>query len=254
MWNEEQLASVAGISGEDGRGSFYNPPAIRMQGKTGEVTRYTKKGDEKVNEVLKLPISVVFLKHRSQIVSAYVPSKTPKPSYFSTEFDAPNELVSVMRRSVGESKPDTIATGLTIEKAKEFIFQQSKKEAKHEKVIYVLYNGEVNKLYLKGGSMSPYFDYLKEVKESGSAHSFMVNTKLTDSGLTTNEAGMEFHHFVFTNTGTSDPALVAPKMKEVDAGLKASATTNAKSAPSAEESSLNEAWAAIGGEPVLEVD
>lgn len=247
MWNEEQLASVAGISGEDGRGLFYNPPAIRMQGKTGVVTLYQKKGEEKANETLKLPLNVVFLKHRSQIVSAYKPSKTPKPSYFTSEFDAPNELVSVMRRNVGEGKPDTIATGLTIEKAKEFIFQQSKNEAKHEKVIYVLVDGEVNKLYLKGGSMAPYFEYLKDVKASGIAHSFMVTTQLTDSGEVTNEAGMAYHHFNFKNVGESDPAVVTAKMKEVDANLKSSA----KSIPiDPEIASLESAWNGLDADDI----
>lgn len=252
MWNKESVDSVAGISGEDGRGSFYNPPAIRMQGKTGEVTLYIKKGDEKANEVLMLPLNVVFLKHRSQIVSAYVPSKTPKASFFTNEFDAPNELLTVMKRNPGEGKPQTMASGLTLEKAKDFIFMQTKKETKHEKVIYVLLDGEVRKLYLKGGSMAPYFEYLKELKAGDVPHSFMVNTKLFDSGLVENEAGMEYHHFVFTNAGDSDSTLVTEKMKEVDAGLKASASS--KPAVDPEAASLDAAWAGMGAESVVEID
>ncbi len=250
MWNEEELASVAGISGEDNQSGFYSPPAIRQQGKTGEFTRKvrTKEGSE--TEVLTPPFDVVFLKHRSQISSAFVPGKVKKASYFTSEFDSPKDFVEVMKLDGG--KIDTVATGLTPDKAYDFIFNNTRKEPKREKILYVLLSGAVNKLFLKGGSMAPYFEYLKAIKPK---HSFQVVTQVGSSGIVQNEAGVDYVHMTFTMKGESDPAQVKPAMLEVDQKLKSAAPRAATpSVTSAEDASLQAAWAGLTGEAVIDAN
>jgi hypothetical protein len=248
MWNEKDIADVAGISNEDGRASFYAPPSIRQSGKNGEFTLTTKSEDGKKEETLPKKFEVVFLKHRSQIAAAFSPGKVKKPSYFTTEFDNPNELVEILKLDNG--KVESIAQGVTTKSAFDQIFQLTKLTPKNEKVIYVLRDGEVNRLHLKGGSMGPYFDYLKEVK-THAAHSFMVVTEISDSGLTENEAGLEYHHMLFKVKGESDPAVVSVKMREVDANLVKAAP--AKNVKSNESASADAAWAAIS-EEIVQVD
>lgn len=247
MWNEEQIAGGAAISNEDGRAAFYAPPVIRQNGQSGTFTRTTRTKEGSTKEEVK-SLEVVFLKHRSQISSAYSPSKVKKASYFTSEFDNPNELVDILKLDGG--KIEVHESGVTTKAAFDKIFSLTKLTPKNEKVIYVLIDGEVNKLSLKGGSMGPYFDYLKALKEEGVAHSFMVVTSVTDSGMTKNDAGMSYHHMVFKNVGESDPAVVIAKQKEVDAALKTA--NKPRVAEGADDSEA--AWAALSEEATVTVD
>ena len=190
--NDEQIAKLKEMSGEANQESREFTPIIQVNNSKvekevdGEMVEVlgkkeykivSKEGDEYKTEPFATTFDAIILKVRYVVQKKYVPNDTT-PNWRSYEFDNFNEKISLI------SEGNLFYEGT---------YQQIKKEFEGKTslsaIVYVMANGKVYKLNLKGGSMSALWDYLKTFgyNDSSSAH-------LTTFGLKKEKgAGFSYH-------------------------------------------------------------
>lgn len=182
--NSSQVARMAGMSGEgSGKAPKFLTPLIRFDGNRGEFRMISlDENKQKVETPLKKPIKLVILRKR-RLLSSF----SPTVSHFTTEHNSINDKIQVFSNTAGQIKHEM--TGYTKEIRAQFPLIKT-----HE-VIYALYNDEVIRFEIKGGSLSGYYDYQKELQSEG-IHCFQVTTVLS-SEKAKNEASFAYNRVTF---------------------------------------------------------
>lgn len=182
--NDEQRKRLADKSGDsnNARPPKYEVPLIRFDGNTGKFKKVTKNKDgENVDEALTKPLEFVVLKKR-RLLSSY----SKKLSYFTNEHNNTNDKLMLFKFDGSVSLQDT---GFTDELRAKY------QTLKTHEVVYILMDGEVCKMEIKGGSLGGYYDYQKALK-SEEKHSFEVLT-IVDSAKAESEGGFDYFKMTF---------------------------------------------------------
>lgn len=207
MYTPEEKKRLAELAGDGGNSKFprYDVPHLRFNGNTGEF-RVRLSGSEEDIPVSK-PVSVVILKKMSML-SAY---KT-KESWFTSEFASPNESIALFHNVEGTVK--------FVEEGTSVSLKQSHQLLKTQAVLYVLFNGNVHRLVIKGGSLAGYFDYVNKLRDE-EKHTFEVATLISGQKAKNEELGTTYYKMEFSYTdSTLALAELEAKMKEVNEALQ----------------------------------
>lgn len=162
MMDATQRERMAGRFGGSSFGKFpkYEVPILKMDGNTG--TFEVREDGEKAT-LAKAP-TIVVLKVRNALAK-----DINGESYFTSEYESPNDQVSLFKSVAGSTVH--VADGTVTEMRASHTFLKMKA------VLYVLYDKRVHKLEVKGGSIGNWFDYLTKLKDQD-VHCFEVMTTL----------------------------------------------------------------------------
>lgn len=163
--DEATRKRLAEKQGDGGQSKFpkYTVPIINFSGNTGEY-RLTPIVDGELSkeaEPIKGSPEVVILKKRSALATKL----DDEPSYFSSEFTSPNDVVALFSKGMGRASfvASDKATALRVKYP----------TLKTKSILYVLYEGAVHKLEVKGASLTNFFEWQDEMKKEDK-HSFEV--------------------------------------------------------------------------------
>lgn len=203
----DQINRLAQLAGENrqSRPTFY-VPVIKFNGKTGEFQK-VEFGESKETKITPLPkeLSFVILKKR-QALGAF-------PNYFSNQFTSPSEKIALFKKQNGKFSLAETATPKELREKYPIL--------KTKNIAYILYEGSVCQLDIKGLSLSSYWDYQKSLRDEN-LHSFQVITSV-HSEKVENDNGV-FYKMVFS-TSEKQPNLaevekhltvVAQKLAAID--------------------------------------
>lgn len=197
----KRLAEKSGDS-NNSRPPKYTVPLIRFDGNRGEFRKITKNDNgENVEVPISIPLEFVILKKR-RLLSAFSPNK----SYFTNEHNSTSDQLMLFK--VIEKTVSLDDIGYTDQ------LREKYQTLKTHEVIYVLYDGEVCKMEIKGGSLSNYYDYQKAL-QSEELHSFEVET-VVGSEKVKNDQGFSYFRLTFDHKEfDGDFSLVEKKIDEV---------------------------------------
>jgi len=205
----EQLKRMASMSGDSGLGKppKYVVPLIRFNGNRGEYRKISYDADgNKVETPLTNPVQFVILKKR-RLLSHY----SPNGSYFTNEYDSPNQQVSLFKNVAGTVTHE--ATGIATDLREQF------QQLRTHEVIYLLHEGQVCKMEVKGGSLGNYYDYQKSLQDED-LHGFQVLTSVSSESAKS-EGGMSYYKITFQKLVlTTSLDEVEAHMTEVSSNLK----------------------------------
>lgn len=179
----------------------YQVPIINFGGNSGRFSKVNYAEKEKTEEDLESPLEIIILKRRN-ILSHFGNGI----SYFSTEFDSVSDKVLLFKKEGGSIKQ--VGVGYPTE------LREGNPLLKSHVMLYVLHQGEVCKMEIKGGSASDFFAF-QSAYSSEEKHSFELDTSIT-SIKTKNDAGFSFYKMIFKFTDTKqDLDVVEEKLDEV---------------------------------------
>jgi len=175
-------------------------PIISLGGTTGDVTLM---GLDKSKTIIKLPFECTILRIRRQ-AWAFRKEDGKNISQYSTEHDTWKDHITVFEYK--DSKNKVIAEGTYNE------IYATMPELKMKNNAYVLYEGNVCKLEIKGSSRRAFVDFQKELNSDGK-ETFEKNIKIDVAEQT----GGAFKYFsmTFEKAGDSDMDKVAEKLGEI---------------------------------------
>lgn len=207
--DDAQRQRMAEMSGENEGGKFpkYVTPILSFNGNTGEFKKVTlvEKG-ENLEETLAKPVKIVFLKTKKALAG-----RTTGKSWFTSEYASPMDTISLFEVVAGKV---VFAGSGPVGKIREL-----NPLLKQIDVAYVLFDGEVHKLEIKGASLSPQWAYKTALRDDG-LHAFEVFTLITTEKKKNEELGNSYYAMVFTKDLTEvDLNLVEAKQAEVTAAL-----------------------------------
>lgn len=209
MSDSDQIKRMADLSGSGSGGTppKYVVPIIRHDGNSGNFRKigYNEHGEQEETPLDK-PIKLTILKKRRTLSSF-----TTLESFFTNEYTTTNEAVSLFKnvnKTITFEGRDLPAS-----------LREEYQALRTHEIIYALFEGEVVKMEVKGGSLGNYYDYQKSLSDD-ERHSFQVVTEISSS-KTKNAAGFGYYALTF-NAGedVKDLDTVEEKMKEVDSALR----------------------------------
>lgn len=204
MLNEEQRKRLASKSGDNNssRPPKYECPLIRFDGNKGTFRKVSKDANnENVETEIKSPFGFVILKKRRNLSSF-----STNQSYFTNEHNTNLERIMLFK---------VIAKTVTLEDIGcTSDLREKYQTLKTHEVVYVLFDDEVCKMEIKGGSLGGYYDYQKSLSEE-ELHSFEVTTVI-GSEKAKSEGGFGYYKMTFTHkTLEADFDLIEQKIDEV---------------------------------------
>lgn len=242
--DEERRKRMADAAGEGGGGKFpkYEVPAIRFNGNTGQFRRVGLDGEE---TDLKTPVNIVVLKKRSSLSSFRGATKTlPAESMFTSEYDSVHDEVALFQNLGGKTSFLMNAPVSAIREKHQLL--------KTSNILYVLFQKEVHKLEVKGGSLGAWFDYLNSLKDDGK-HSFEVISSLASEKRKNESLGTTYYSITFEALDKDvDLDVIEAKQQEVAEALaKIEAYSNSRRSASgttfaAERAEAEEAFNGAG--------
>lgn len=183
--NEETRKRLANKSGDNNsqKAPKYTVPLIRFNGNTGAFRKVSKNEDnEDVETNIVAPVEFVILKKRRTLSSF-----SANQSFFTNEHNTSAEKVMLFK---------VIDKTVTFEDIGFAADIREKYQAlRTHEVVYVLFNGEICKMEIKGGSLSGYYEYQKKLSEE-ELHSFEVTTVI-NSEKTKSDAGFGYYKMTF---------------------------------------------------------
>lgn len=215
MMTDDQRKELLGIAGENrSKAPRLDIPVIRVNGNTGEIRKIVRNDGNEEEQPLTKPLRVVILKKGRRSLKLF----TKTDNLFSSEYETRAQLVNLFRR-VG-STVTFVKAATAPEIRDEFPLIKTVESA------YVLHDGELCRLEIKGASLTGYYDYQTKLKED-KVHGFEVDTVIT----TKSEAGQmgDYHFFAFDSEPLSaEFDTVREKLSEVTEKLKEIDTYNAR--------------------------
>jgi len=204
IMDKETRDRLAGKSGENNssRPPKYECPLIRFDGNRGTFRKVFKNKDGENEEVdIKTPVEFVILKKRRNLSSF-----STNQSYFSNEHNTSTEKIMLFK--VVNKTVTLEDIGFTAD------LRQKYQTLKTHEVVYVLYDGEVCKMEIKGGSLGGYYDYQKSLTEE-ELHSFEVTT-VVSSEKAKSEGGFGYFKMTFDHKALeTDFGVLEQKIDEV---------------------------------------
>lgn len=207
--NDEQRKRMLEKSGGDqagGKAPKYSVPIIKFDGRTGAFSKISYEDSKNKTETpIESPIEFVILKKRK--VLSHFGSTV---SYFSNEFVSSTEKVQLFKKEGGAI---SLATTDFANKIRE-----DNPLVKTHEIVYVLHDGEVCKLEIKGGSTQDYYAFQKNYSDE-QKHSFELTTRVSFV-KTKNAAGFSYVKMVFSFEDTKvDFDLIEKSIDEVNENL-----------------------------------
>lgn len=169
MANDEQVARMADKTGSgSGDRPEFRPPEIRLHGTKGffKKTTHVEDGPDNV-EKLGEEVEITVLKTRNQLFKY----ESEDELYWSDEYDHNNQDVRLWQKENGVI--DVIATD-TAPKLRDNHGMSGATQV----FAYGLHDGDIVSLQIKGSSLSPWFDYLNEIRDED-LHNFLVDTTIS---------------------------------------------------------------------------
>lgn len=160
----DQLARMMDMSGEQegGKAPKYNVPIIKFNGNTGEFAKISYEDGMKSEEAITGEIKIVILKNRKRL-------EAQEAGLSSVEFNSVKQIVTLFAKVDDKYSKEAIDTVTNL--------RENYPVLKTQEVLYVLFNGEICKLIVKGGSSTSFYTFKDTLKEEGN-HSFAVTTKI----------------------------------------------------------------------------
>ena len=201
-FSDEELSEMSGEKNVQSAPK-YSVPIIRLDGKKGGFTKIiiTDKGKEEVG--LGESFKGLMLKFRRSYMAW-----TDETSMFTNEHNSGKDMVTLMEASETKKgrQVKMIDTGLPNN------LRQKYQNLKMVQQIYMLVEGEVVKLQVKGKGLSHLFDYQKEFM--GSEHSFQYVTEVSQSEEES-KLGSYYAITFIKGEKVEDMGEIANKIKEV---------------------------------------
>lgn len=209
--NEEKRKRLAELSGDTGSSKFpkYVLPTIALNGNTGEFTKSTPvEKSEPVKVVLTKPVELVILRKRRNLATKMGIS----PEFFTSEFSSPNDIITLYEKI--ENKVVVSGNGTAPQ------LRAANANLKTVEVLYCLYNGEIVKVVVRGGSSGNYYDFQNKMGEEGK-HSFEYILSLGAVKQKNEKMKKDYYAMTFAEMPlTVDADLIEEKMMEVNVALK----------------------------------
>lgn len=179
----DQIERMAKLSGAQERAPKYVVPLLKFNGNTGEFRILDTETKEETP--VEKPVSITILKKRKSLNSF-----SALESFFTNEYNNVNQKVNLYKNVDGT---------ITFE-ACDFPpnLREKYQQLRTKEILYVLFNGLVHKLEVKGGSLGDFYDYLTALGDENT-HTFQVVTEL-GSEKTQNEAKFSYHKITFTKS------------------------------------------------------
>lgn len=160
----DQLARMMGMSGEQegGKAPKYNVPIIKFNGNTGEFKKIVYTDGAKEESAITGELKIVILKNRKRL-------EAQDAGLSSVEFNSIKQIVTLFSNTDGKFSKEAVDTVTNL--------RENYPVLKTQEVLYVLHDGEICKLIVKGGSSTSFYTFKDALKEEGN-HSFSVTTKV----------------------------------------------------------------------------
>ena len=231
-WKNENVDEIAKNAGEISQ-FRYIVPNLNFNGNKGEFTLMVpddKKGYKAKD--LGQEIKFIILKVRQKWLGFKKVNKVLVAT-FSSEFDKFSDKIVILEKSKETGKTKKIADSLADKESIKTIDP----DMKYTQVLYVLYEGEIVKITIKGGNLSPFWEYSQAVKELDKRH-FQFVTKLERH----EEEGQQgtYYQLDFLQDSESDPAEVKPKLDELKKNLEKQDKSYAERSTSAQDEAEKE--------------
>lgn len=181
---DDQLKRMLDMSGEDtgGKAPKYIVPMIKFNGNTGEFQKIVMADGEKQIFPLAETIKFVILKNRKKL-------ECFEDGLSSIEYNSPSQIVTLFSNNDGKFSRLTTDTVSNI--------KDEYPSLKTQEILYVLMDGEICKLVVKGGSSKGFYDYRDVLKGEG-LRSFQVTTEVSSSE-TKGKANKKYMKMDFNN-------------------------------------------------------
>jgi hypothetical protein len=205
MYDMNTLREWSGANNSSAR-IKYEVPNIKFNGMSGSMQSFAIGADKTAGvDIPGNQMSVVLLRAR-RTVSAFKKEGTKPIVMFSNEHNTWRDEITIWKKDDAGSK--VLATGLFRD------LRETYKELDLRFNLYILYQGAVNKIQIRGKSRRNFAEYAKKLNEAGK-NIFEVNTKITAQKEKNQVSGMEFYALSFESTGDSSIEMVAPCLQEV---------------------------------------
>lgn len=208
--DEARLKRMQDLAGEQegGRAPKLDLPLIKFDGNTG---RFSYRDLDKNESEIESPIGVVIVKNRKRLESF-------NDGLSTNDYTSPSQVVTLFQRN-DDGKYTRLATGKATD------LRQQYPTLKTQEILYVVYNGELCKLTVKGTSSSAFYEY-RDVLKAENKHSFMVTTMLSSEDFKGSKIKKTFYNIGFTSAElTQDNAeldFIEESMTKVSEYVKAS--------------------------------
>lgn len=206
--SDQRRERMAAMSGETGGGKApkYNVPLIKFNGNTGEFKKISyDDAMGKLIDPLDSQISIVVLKNRKRLEAL-------DDGLSSSEYNDMSQKVFLFKEEGGKYSREAVDTAPELKKQYPTI--------KTQEVLYVLFEGEVHKLIVKGGSSPNFYGYKDELK-ADDMHLFEVTTVIGSESEVNKKTRKKYFKMTFKAT-VLETSLdeVEEKMSEVDAAIR----------------------------------
>lgn len=205
--NDERKRELAEMMGEKNivRSPIKKYSLVRLNGRTGKFVYVPLKSDgnsygqsEEIDG-----ISGVIVAVRRQLGEI-----NNNNSIISTEYDDPNEIITVWDKNINSGKSIKVMTG-NQDKIKEQI-----KTIKSYRCLYILTKNEIVRVQIKGFGLTHLFDYLNSISKE-KLHLFEVKTKISS-----NKEESKMGEFYAVNFDMIDYKLSEEEFETVESEMK----------------------------------
>jgi hypothetical protein len=201
----DQRARMAAMSGDSGGGKAprYRVPLIKFDGNTGEF----RKIDPETKDATPLPkqIEIVILKNRKKL-------EDYDSGLSTNEFNGLHQKVTLFKSDDG--KFSRVAVDVPT------VLKEDYPTLKTQEVLYVLFEGEICQLVVKGGSSTNFYSY-RDVLKDLDQHTFEVMTVVGSESAKNPKNKKSYYRMTFTNSDLSMTLdVVEENMNVVNENLK----------------------------------
>lgn len=206
MQKEDLRAKLAGqFGGNMEKAPKYNLPIIRLNGTDGKYTMTTYTDGESKQEELGEVIEYTIIKNRKKL-------EDYNNGLSTSEYSQNGVITTLFLNSDGKYSKEAVGTAADLRKKYTTL--------KTHEILYVIYEGEVCRLIVKGSSSSKYYEFLEQHKEDGT-HLYEYKTiSEVESAPNPKKRNSKYYFMSFKKGKESDLEKVSEKMDEVDAELK----------------------------------
>lgn len=240
MYDREKFKKWGGA--DSGARLKYNPSVIKFNGAKGKFTLVEKDGDKyKAPVDLPATLEVTILRPRRSCGWYEKNTKGESINYFTREHNNYLDKLTLFC-SENNGKPKMIDEGTSNELYEKY------QQLRTSSVLYVLYNGSVHKLKIKGISGKAFRDYRDSLAKDDK---YLFDFTTTLSVKKEDGAAFDFYSVAFTAGAPTDMELIGGFMEEVGTTLdkidEQYATMAANRQDYVEQPEM-------GAEPVIDVD
>lgn len=199
----DQINRLAGLA-SDGqeRAPKYNPLVLKFNGNTGGFSTYNIETKEETPITDKVQLTVL---RRRKGLSAW----TSDENWFTNEFNNTSQKVCLYKNMGGSIVHEDTDIPANL--------RTKYPQLKTKEIVYVLFNGAVHKIDIKGASVREWWDFSKVLNEDGK-HSFQSVIELTSEKVV-EKGKIPYYKMKYAVVGESVLDDIEAPMKEVAEGV-----------------------------------